>query len=299
MKLGPSIAAALAALAGAASASAQTTPAASPPPYSLPWQLRPAVAATVVRSDTTVASHDDAAGDGTFTIASMLLASYKVTPELAPFVRFGVVGTPDAAAIANPAFGATFSFKLPEHLRLALFLGLTVPVGMGGGDTPDKDTAAAAKAGILARSAMDNAMFAVNDFTIFPGVDLAWVDHGLTFQIEATILGLSRVRGSAVQKDARKVNFTSGLHVGYFVIPELSLGAEIRHQRWLSTPKAVAADATDSLRDTTTFAIGPRAHLKLGPTTWLRPGIAYARGIDDPMGKAGYNNVQIDLPLSF
>jgi hypothetical protein len=53
-----------------------------PPPYSLPWQLRPAVVGNVVRSDTAVAFYKDAAGkESGSTVASMLLASYKITDE--------------------------------------------------------------------------------------------------------------------------------------------------------------------------------------------------------------------------
>ena len=90
--------------------------------------------------------------------------------------------------------------------------------------------------------------------------------------------------------------------MGYFVIPMLSLGAEIRHQRWLSTPKTIQGNPTYSestLRDTTTFAVGPRVHLKLGETMWLRPGIAFAMPLDDPMSDAKYKIIQIDVPFVF
>src|SRR5690349_5036019 len=62
-----------------------------PPPYSLPWQLRPVVAGNVVRSDTAVAfyKHPTNGNSGT-TVASMLLFSYKVMENLAPLVRIGL-----------------------------------------------------------------------------------------------------------------------------------------------------------------------------------------------------------------
>ncbi len=279
-----------------------------PPPYSLPWQLRPAVAASVIRSDTAFAFYENPAnGESASTIASMLLFSYKVIDELAPLVRVGVVsnsppsGAPVDSAVSflNPVLGATYAPKIAPNLKLALFLGVTVPIGSGGGNDPDIDAAAANGAGIRARSAMDNAMFAVNDFTVFPGVGFAFVDAGFTAQVEVTLLQLTRVRGDAVQKDESKTNFTTGLHVGYFVLPILSLGAEIRHQRWLSTPAAIDADTTDTLRDTTTFAVGPRFHFKLGEKTWLRPGVAFAMALDDPMKDAKYKIVQLDIPFAF
>ena len=81
-------------------------------------------------------------------------------------------------------------------------------------------------------------MFAADYFTVFPGVDLAYVNHGFTVQVEATLLQLFRVRGDddPGRTTTRRTNLTAGLHVGYFFIPQLSAGAELRHQRWLSTP---------------------------------------------------------------
>jgi hypothetical protein len=144
---------------------------------------------------------------------------------------------------------------------------------------------------------MDNAMFAVNYLAVFPGVDVAWVSHGFTVQAEATFFELGRVRGSAKDTDETRTNLTMGLHVGYFFIPELSIGAELRHQRWLSTPAVVKAN--DAARDTTTVALGLRLHFKLSDTTWFRPGVSYSRPVDDPLNAANYNIVQIDLPFTF
>jgi hypothetical protein len=270
------------------------------PPYSLPWQLRPAAAASVARSDTAFAFRKVNGQSGT-TVASMLALSYKATSSLAPIVRLGLVNdsppTGDAgSAFLNPVVGATYSIPLGPALRLALFAGVTVPVGAGGGNTPDKATRAALAAGILARSAMDNAMFAVNYLIAFPGVDLALVLGGFTAQVEATVFQLTRVRGDLVDKDSSRTNFTSGLHVGYFVVPMLSFGAELRYQAWLSNP---ALPDGDPRRDTATFAVGPRLHLKLSDAAWLRPGIAYARALDKPMTDQDYNIVQVDIPFAF
>jgi hypothetical protein len=301
--------------ADAAEPAAPEAPKPKPPPYSLPFQLRPVAAATVIRSDTAFAFYKpDAANSGGTTIATTLLASYKVTPEFAPILRLGLVtnsppGFPPPAAGApavtaagsgtafmNPVLGGLYGLKFSDF-RLGLFLGVTVPVGSGGGDTPDAATRAALAAGVLARSAMDNAMFATNYFTVFPGVGFAFVKSGFTAQVEATLLQLFRVRGEAVDKDSSRTNLTMGLHVGYFFIPQFSLGAELRHQRWLSTPTPVSTN--ESLRDTTTVAVGPRLHFKLSETAWFRPAIVYARGIDKPMTDGNYNIVQLDLPFSF
>jgi hypothetical protein len=293
-----------------------------PPPYSLPWQLRPVVAANVVRSDTAFAFFKDAAGkESGASFASMLLFSYKVTDSLAPMIRLGAASmrpprnykvngqdVDSAANFLNPVIGATYALKPAKPLRLAFFLGVTLPIGSGGGDDAELNNIQSNNPfGIRSRSAMDNAMFSPNDFTIIPGVGFAYVANGLTVQVEATLLQLMRVRGGggATPKnpDSSKTNLTMGLHVGYFFIPQLSLGAEIRHQRFVSTPAAVQKDedsaAPIGLRDQTTWAIGPRAHFKLGESIWFRPGIAFSMPIDDPMSKFEYKVVQLDLPVAF
>lgn len=114
-----------------------------------------------------------------------------------------------------------------------------------------------------------------------------------------TVLELLRVRGEDAQADSARTNLTTGLHAGYFLIPELSLAGELRHQRWLSTPRAVANDATDTLRDTTTVAVGPRLHFKLGETSWIRPALALAVALDDPLRRWETTSVQLDIPVIF
>jgi hypothetical protein len=212
-----------------------------------------------------------------------------------------------AAGFMNPIVGGTYFLPLTPELRFAAFFGVALPVGSGGGDTPNAAKAAANAAGIRARSAMDNAMFAVNDVVLLPGVDLAYVAHGFTLQVEATLAQLFRARGEGarnaagaqINPDASRTNFTAGIHAGYFVYPELSFGAELRHQRWLSTPRAIANDATGTLRDTTTIALGPRVHFKLGDKSWLRPAIAFAIGVDDPQLRWESKSVQLDIPVIF
>ncbi|MEY4545479.1 MAG: hypothetical protein RL685_1674, partial [Pseudomonadota bacterium] len=212
-----------------------------------------------------------------------------------------------AAGFLNPVLGGTYFLPLSPQLRFAAFFGVALPVGSGGGDTPNAAKAAANAAGIRARSAMDNALFAVNDVALLPGVDLAYVAHGFTVQVEASLIQLLRARGSEarnaagaqINPDSSRTNFTAGVHAGYFFYPELSFGAELRHQRWLSTPRAIANDATGTLRDTTSIALGPRLHFKIGDKSWLRPALAFAIGVDDPQLRWESKSVQLDIPVIF
>ncbi len=289
------------------------------PPYSLPWQLRPAAIGNVVRSDSSIAFYKGAdparPAEGEVsgsTIASTLGATYKITPTFAPLIRVGVVQNSDpvaaagsGAAFMNPVVGLLGAWKLPSDLRLSAVLAAALPLGTGGAKPAAGDASAAAIArGIGARSAMDNSMFAVNYFTPLLGADLAWVANKLTVQAELTLFELLRVRNefcsdgtTKCAAESSRTNATAGLHVGYFAIPMLSLGGELRYQRYLSTPAAVKANP--AARDSTTVAVGPRLHFKIGQDVWLRPGLSYATALDEPLSKSKYNIVQVDLPVVF
>jgi hypothetical protein len=268
-----------------------------PAPYVLPWQLRAVGPASVVRLDDSLAISQVGTSDVLF-----LSAGYKLFSSLGLLARAGGVGNwPEQGAtgysVTNPSLGLVYGLSLPEGVRLGAYLNTTLPVGTGGGNTPNVTQAAANTAGIWTRSALDNSMFAVNDWVVIPGLDVAWVAHGLTLQGEATLFQLTRVRGELVQKDANRTNFTSGLFAGYFLLPQLSVGLEGRYQRWLSTPVAVAKNS--ALRETLTFAGGLRGHFEVAHGYWLRPGISYARGVNGQLSAHEYNLVQFDLPFYF
>jgi hypothetical protein len=274
---------------------------AAPPPISLPWGLRPVVPSTVARVDTAVGTFVDAGARGE-TFASILSISYLVAPTIAPLVRVAVIDNvpatgAGAAAISNPIVGAMWGPRIGAPWKLGVFGGLALPLGSGGGNTADPAQSAAEKATASVRSSMDNAMFAVNDLTPIVGIDVAYVRGGATVQAEATLFELVRVRGEAVDKDASKTNLTSGVHAGYYLLPWLCGSAELRYQRYLSTPAAVAMNSAN--RDNLTFAVGVRAVWKLDRTRVLRPGVSYARGLLDAMTARDYQIVQVDLPFSF
>lgn len=279
------------------------------PPYSLPWQLRAAGVSNCVRSDTAIGFYEPegASADGR-TIASMLVFAYKLSDELAPMVRLGYVANEPPAtggtrpeggsAFLNPIVGVTYAPKLSGPIRVAGFLGTSLPVGQGGGDSPDAETAAALAAASPTRSGMDGSMLSPNYLGVIPGVDVAYVDHGFTLQGEFTVVQYFRVRGenNPATKDSTRTATTMGVHAGYFVLPFLSLGSEVRYQNWFRNPSIPTAAKR---RDNLTLAIGPRVHVQLGKTTWLRPGVAYATGLDQPMRENEYHIVQLDIPVVF
>jgi hypothetical protein len=300
----------------ASSLAQEATPEAPPPPrapYSLPFQLRPVTAATVVRSDSSFAGYENKFAQGGFAFVSELTGAFRVpgtgsapATGLAPLVKLTVVNDspPGSAtggfAFVNPLVGAAYAVTLGSGFRASAFLGVTIPIGMGGGDTPDKGALDARTVGPVARAGMDNALFAVDDVAVIPGVDIAYVAGGLTAQLEATFFQLERVRGAQQQHEASKTNLTGGLHVGYFLLDALSIGAELHYQRWLNAPIAVDHNAPGTSVDLLSLSVGPRFHFEPAPGVWIRPGLAYTRGFDHPMtSPANDNIVQLDVPIAF
>lgn len=281
----------------------QPKPAAAP--YTLPFQLRGVTPGRVFRIDTQVAAFDSKLNLDP-AVVSFFTLGYAFTPEIGLAARIAYVNASTVnddrrgSIFSNPALIATWAPKIHPDLRFSGVLGVALPFGGGGGDNPNPYSKNARTAAALAAAAMHNAMFAPNDLCLAPGVDIAYVKHGVTLQAEATAIFAFRMRGEQDQPDERKVNFTTGLHFGYFIAPWVSFGTELRYQRWISPPKAVdKASNRDALMDTVSIALGPRLHFKLSDSSWLRPAITYSRGLDDPMSASNYQIVQIDLPFSY
>lgn len=285
------------------STSAPAPPAAAPAPYSLPFMLRAARPANVVRLDTVLALSKN-----TTTLPLFLFGSYKVLPELAVLARVGLVSNfPKADAggvvLTNPFVGGQYGIDFSPDLRFSAYLGLTIPLAGGGGNAPDKVSRATILAGMPARSAMDNAVFATNYLTVIPGFDLAYVRDGLTLQAEVTGLFLLRVRGDQLDKDGFRLNLTAGLHAGYFLFDALSVAAEARYQVWLVND-TVYAGADNPAANNLNLALGARLHFKTGEKSWIRPGLSVALGLDQPMSFGGstglgYLLLQLDVPYNF
>jgi hypothetical protein len=130
----------------------------------------------------------------------------------------------------------------------------------------------------------------VNYWTVIGGLGLARITQGLTLQAEVTVFQLTRARGPETQ-DKSRTNLTAGLHAGHFFSPRVSLGAEVRVQRWLTNAAPVRSDP--DARQQVTLGLGPRFHFKLDEKHWLRPGLSYTRAFDDPMKLSGYDVLQV------
>lgn len=268
-------------------------------PYSLPWQLRPVVPLNLVRSDTSFSFY----GVDGASIVSGLSASYKVMPRVAVLARLTIAeDSPPIGAggfgFANPLIGGQIGFWPAKSVKLSMFLGVTIPVGMGGGVSPDAGSQDVNLAAMFARSGFENPLYMPDYLGGWPGIDIAYVTSGFTFQAEINMGFLARVRGPQTEKSSN-VDLSMGLHAGYFIFPFASFGIDLRHARWLTTPIFVAQDLSHENKDVSTIALGPRAHVKLGDGVWWRPGLSLTLGLDRPVASSHYKTIQVDLPFSF
>jgi len=301
--------------------SAASLPATVPPSdsalrYSLPWQLRPVTIGNLARVDSVAAVFNDANGNLDEAVATVVTASYHLNRNWAPMVRLGFVGNDapgqatDGSSFANPLVGATYARALGSY-RLALFGATTLPIGTGGGAAPDVRAAKTNAASSTARPA-DNAMFAVNYTTAIAGADFAYVNHGFTAQAEATLLQFVRVRGQDAvgATDSFRTEAAVGLHLGFFIGSHFSLSSDLHYRRWLSNPTTLSAASgarvalSDADMASTTVAVGPRLHFRVGKQGWVRPGLSFVRGFDArgfgaPLLTAQATGVQVDVPVMF
>jgi hypothetical protein len=263
-------------------------------PYTGPLQLRGAVAANAVRSETALGFADNGGA-----IASYLSASYKFLPDVAGVVRVGMASaSPDVGsapvALMNPQLGVLWSPKLGESFRLSPFLAVTLPVGMGGGEDPDPGVVASLAAARQARFALDGAIALPNHVWVAGGLSAAWIAYGLTVQAELTLVEGIQVRGPAAADDTM-TNSLGGVFVGYALLPVLSVGAELRYQRFVSTPTSVVKDP--DARDQLSFAAGARGHIPLDGVT-VRPGVSYGRALGGVGGRLHTQALVFDLAFA-
>jgi outer membrane receptor protein involved in Fe transport len=123
------------------------------------------------------------------------------------------------------------------------------------------------------------------------------VRSGVTAQLDGTVIPSVRAKAEATQPDTSKVNATAAFFLGYAFTRDLSLGAEIRYQRYLTTPAAVEKDP--SARDNLTAAAGPRFGIQLSDNVWVRPALSYGRGLRGPTEQQGFQMLQLDVPVTF
>lgn len=281
----------------AAEPPAATPPAPRPPPYSVPFFLRPMPAVNVVRLDTVLSPHDRVG-------ASMMVPNSGLALDVVQIATVGIrladwaqviarmgwdwTSDPGWAGVSNLILGSNFTWRIESMFRLSIFAALELPTGTDGTGSQVHANAR------MSRLAMDNAMFVVDHLGGIVGAGFAYIDHGLTIQVDATLLAFGRVEGMG---DEGLVNSTFGLLVGYFIIPELSVAGELHHQHFVSDPAAVAA--SPELRSQTSGTLGVRFHIQPAAGIWIRPAISWSAGFDPPLAADAWQMFQLDIPVFF
>ena len=296
---------------GFTSSSVSLATPASPPPlqtprtapaYVTPFQLRSASPRTGVRLDTIVAPYRYG-GESALETVLFLSGQIRLHQHFFLQARWGFddnrVGTGERnrTGFVNPSLGFILAFPVGPLFRFAASTSIGLPLATGGGNGTDADGLLLQRQAALARSAMDNNAFSPNDLGVPTGLSLAFVHRGLTAQVDGTIIASGRVKGTGAEGDGAKVNSTFGFFMGYLVVPEVSLGAELRYQYYLLPPSLV--DQDPSARDNLTVGAGGRLEIELSDSARMRPGVCLSTGVAGYVEQQSFRMVQFDVPISF
>lgn len=303
---------ALAILHVAASSLAQSnaqSPAEQRARYALPWVMRPAIAPTLARVETAI----NVRQDGVAAVTLVTSGAAIIPAKFGLYVRVGVTdsvlrtsspATNNIAtgAVTNPLLMALFTPELAPGFRIGLSLAATLPVGTGGGNTPSPLAASSIATGALTRSAMDNALFAVNYAAVALGASAAYMIHGLTFQVDATAFQLVRTRGeaTAAASDELRTNFTVGASVGYLIHRRITASIEGHYQHWISAPRLLEPrDGRAPPYGQASITVGVRSNVPLSRTVLARPGVAFSIGLGGAMSERECKVFHVDVPIAF
>jgi hypothetical protein len=206
-------------------------------------------------------------------------------------------GGPATATWGNPLVAVAYHARPRPDVRLVPIVGGLAPLARGGGNHPDPAVEAANTAGALTRSGYNGGIFTPNEAAVGAGLDAAWAIQVITLQAEVIVADLIRVRGEEVLPEAHRPFGSAALFVGGWVRAWLSGGAELRYIGFLLTPEEVKQDPAS--REQTSVEIGLRAHLPLAGSVMIHPGLSYARGLDPPMTRLGFQVWSVAVAVDF
>ena len=274
--------------------------------YAMPWTMRPAVAPTLVRVESSIAARRDGVAAATIATGGVAIIPTRLGVYARLAVTHSILRTGDArtdsiptGAFANPALFVLFTPEVARGVRIGASALVALPLGNGSGNTPSPLSASSLSAAVATRSAMDGALFATNYLAAAAGGSVALIRSGVTAQLEATLVTFARVRGELARSasDPTRVALTAAASVGYLVHPALSLSFEAHYQRWLYAPALMAAP--NAFADQLSFELGARANIPLSRTTLLRPGFSFGLGVDGAMSSSETRVFHFDLPVLF
>lgn len=266
---------------------------ASPAPYDWPFRARSAEISSFVRTDVAMAtSHQGREGRHEYAMTQLASVGIAVTDWLAPYVRGGWAFQHDrfdveGAIFANLELGAAAFTPISREVRLGGHFAVFVPTGSGRGPSAPSFELAAQQEGARARLGTDSSLFLTHHGGISASIAIAYVHAGLVAQMEIGLEGLWRIEGP----EDGALAPAGAIHLGYFVLPELSLALELTHHQWaggrayLGTPASI-----------TSVLLGARAHVAIDRVT-LRPGASYSHALGGQLAEIHHHVLQLDLVI--
>lgn len=225
------------------------------------------------------------------TLIQVLSGSYAVNSWLSAWGRVGWAAD-SATAFANPAAGLTANVPIGKHLVLGGLVGLTAPLGTGGGNAPSANLLKAWTNSID----WGGAMYAVDHVDAMAGVHGAFTLGNATLALDSTLHELTRVRGEKVDPLGAHASVTSTTAtLSYALHPKLTLSSAMSETRFWNKPTCIQespASAQDYF-----FIAGVSSAVNIGGVD-VAPALSYARALDLPLSADKFQVVELDLGFS-
>lgn len=275
----------------ASTARAQETEA-PPERYDWTFRARPVEVASFARLDMGMQTSSEEDGSRhAYGMTQLFSVGIAATEWLVPFVRGGWAFSHDVvdaegSIFANLELGASAIARISREVRVGGHLSVFLPVGSGQGGTLGPEQRAQSE-GVRTRMGIDAPIFTTSYLGFAGAISVAYVHEGLSAQLE---LGLEPLARTAGLGDDAALAVMGAVHVGYFVIPELSLAVELTHHQW-AFQRPTNGAPPDAI---TSVLVGARAHATIGSVA-VRPGVSYSRALGGFMEAADYHVLQLDL----
>ncbi len=130
--------------------------------------------------------------------------------------------------VGNPSLTAGTAVRTTAHTSLAPQLAIALPLGQGGGNTPDPGIAINNAGG---RACGNGQLFDPNYVGAAGSVSLSFEAAHVSVVVTPVVMGSARVRGEQASAAAYKLSVSPRVHVGYRALGSLELFAESLYTR--------------------------------------------------------------------
>ena len=231
------------------------------------------------------------------TLIQTLSGSYALNSWLSAYGRVGWVhdaytGQESGTGFANPAAGLQASVPVGKHVTVGGIVGVTAPLGSGGGNAPNPTVLKAWSNSID----WGGAMYAVDHVDTLIGGKGAFTLGDATLSLESTLHELTRVRGEKADVIGSHATVTSSTAtLSYALHPKLTLSSAMSETRFWNKPTCIRespASAQDYF-----FIAGASTTFDVSGID-VAPALSYARALDLPLTADKFQVVELDLGFS-